>query len=105
MVQICIIPENKSQTDEIVNFLLKGKYLLNTVIVDNCILAKIDSKNRTARLNKTVISGIIRSLQFSNLNNRLREMYRYNMPVLYAVPIVHMDPDQSEAIADYVTTF
>ncbi len=105
MVKICIIPKSKSQTDEIIEFLLRGKYLLTVMVVENCVLAKINVKNQTNRLNKTVISGIIRSLQFNNLNNRLREMYPSNMPVFYSIPIIQMDQQQSEAIADYITVF
>ncbi|TSE04103.1 MULTISPECIES: hypothetical protein [Aquimarina] len=105
MVKIWIIPKSKSQADEIVEFLLRGKYLLTVMILENCVLAKIDRKNQTHRLNKTLISGIIRSLQFNNLNDRLRKMYPSNMPILYSVPIIQMDPQQSEAIADYITVF
>ncbi|WP_299215052.1 hypothetical protein [uncultured Aquimarina sp.] len=105
MVKIFIIPKSKSQTDEIIEFLLRGKYLLTVIITEHCVQAKIDAKSRTNRLNRTLISGIIKSLQFNNLNNRLREMFGSNMPVLYSIPIVHMDPQQSEAIADYITVF
>ncbi|GAA3597419.1 hypothetical protein Q4Q39_20195 [Flavivirga amylovorans] len=105
MVKICIIPKNKSQKDEIIEFLLRGKYLLTVLSMENCVLTKIGTKNRTVRLKKIVISGIIRHLQFNNLNDRLREMYRSNMPILYSIPIIQMDPQQSDAIANYITVF
>ncbi|WP_299431413.1 hypothetical protein [uncultured Aquimarina sp.] len=105
MVKIFIIPKSKSQTDEIIEFLLRGKYLLTVTIIENCVQARIDAKSKTSKLNRTLISGIVKSLQFNNLNDRLRKMFGSNMPVLYSIPIVHMDPQQSETIADYITVF
>ena len=105
MVKVFIIPEGKSQADEIIEFLLRGKYLITAMIIENYIEAKIDAKNQTSRSKKTVVSGIIRSLQFNNLNDRLREIYHSNMPILYSIPIIQMDPIQSDAIADYITVF
>lgn len=105
MVKIFIVPNSKSQTDEIIEFLLRGKYLLTAMLIENCVLKQIETNSKTKKLNRTLISGVIRSLQFTNLNDRFREMFGANMPVLYSIPIVHMDPQQSEAIADYVTIF
>ncbi|WP_025740624.1 hypothetical protein [Aquimarina pacifica] len=105
MVKIYIIPKSKSQAAEITEFLLRGKYLLTVMMLENCVLAKIGTKKQTNRLNSTLISGIIRSLQFNNLNERLRKMYPSNMPILYSIPIIHMDSQQSEAISDYITVF
>ena len=103
MVTIILIPNSKSQTDEIVEFLLREKYLLTVLIKEDQVEASINAKNQTVRTKKTIISGIIRTVQFADLNNRLREMYPSDMPTFYSTPIVHMDPKQSEAIADYIT--
>ncbi|GAA3521862.1 hypothetical protein GCM10022393_40390 [Aquimarina addita] len=68
-------------------------------------MGKIDRKKHYSRLKKIIITGIIRSTQFNNLNDRLREMYSKSMPVLYSIPIIHMDPQQAESITEYITAF
>ena len=103
MVKVYIIPESKSQTDEIVEFLLHSKFLLSAIIIENQEIANVDNNNQTQRFKKNVVTGIIRSLQFSSLNDRLREKYKDRMPVLYSIPITHMDPEQADTIIKYAS--
>lgn len=101
MVKVYIIPKSKSQTDEIVAFLLQSKYLLTTMLIENVELANLDDNNQTQRRKRNIVTGIIRSLQFNALNEGLRKKYKDHMPLLYSVPITHMDPEQADMIIQY----
>ena len=37
-----------------------------------------------------------RAVLYDRVNQRIRELYPYDMPILYAVPIVSMDWEQNE---------
>mgnify|MGYP000273770750 CR=1 FL=1 len=105
MVKVCIIPKSNKQSDEIVEFLLRGKHILTALVKENMMVTKLNEKDQTVKSKKTAITGIIRSLHFNNLNEKLKEIYKEEMPVLYSVPIIHMDPDQADAIMEYTTAF
>ncbi len=105
MIKIYIIPKNKKQSEEIIEFLLHGKHILTAMVIENMLLSKINEKKQTITSKKNAITGIIRSLHFNSLNEKLKEMYQEHMPILYSIPIVHMDPDQADAIIEYTTSF
>lgn len=53
-------------------------------------------KKETVEETRVKVQGMTRTALYDRINQRIRELYPYDMPILYAVPIVSMDWEQSE---------
>lgn len=100
MILVHIITQKRVQALEIVETLLGRKLLYNAMISRKKVY-QIDSK--TGVLNGTVHSLIIgktKSLLFNSINKLLLSTYGHSgqMPSIYSLPIVYMDPDEAEEL-------
>ena len=67
------------------------------------ILVREKSPNGSFRsIKKFMIIGKTKSLLFNYIDERLREKYPNNMPVLYSLAIVNMDWEQSDQLISNV---
>lgn len=92
--------KNKKQAKENTKLLLEQ----NLLFTANISITKVFRKSRATGLiekhKQTVIKGKTKSLLFVTINTLLRKNYSKNMPMLYAVPIVYMDEEQSKLLRD-----
>ena len=95
MVLIHIICNTDQQATEIVDLLVEEKLILNAVILERVVVRKKGGNGQLQSEKQTLIMGKTKSLLFNNIDERLREKYKDEMPDLYSVPIVNMDWEQT----------
>lgn len=102
MILVHIITEEREQALEIIDILLEKKLLFNAMLSRKKVFEK---DPRTGELNvevQTFVIGKTKSLLFNGINRLLVSLYGNTdkMPRIYSLPIVYMDPEQSEAILE-----
>lgn len=100
MTRLTIITDTLGQAKEIVQILLKEKFALEVNIVDNCMDYKMDKKGNIIEKSIVTLICTTKSLLFPTIDNLLKEKYPDNMPVLYSLPIIHMDWEQSKILVN-----
>ncbi|NNC84655.1 MAG: hypothetical protein HKN75_01155 [Bacteroidia bacterium] len=103
MILIHILTKDHAQALEISDFLVSKKLTVNAVILQNALVRKRDSSNQLISENQTFVMGKTKALLFNEIDRELRDKYPSNMPVLYSVPIVNMDWDQTEKLVEQTT--
>ena len=98
MILIHIVPKNNEEADEIVDLLVEKKLLLNAMIHENIRVRQKGTNGKIENFTRTLILGKTKALLFNTIDEVLRESYKENMPVLYSLPIVHMDWLQAEEL-------
>ncbi len=102
MILVHIIIDKREQAMEIIDTLLDKKLLFNAMLSEKKVFEK---DSRTCKLKGTIqvlIIGKTKSLLFNSINKLLISMYgsTNKMPRIYCLPIVYMDPEQSEALLE-----
>lgn len=98
MILIHIVPENNSQSDEIVDLLVEKKLILNAMIHENIRVRQKNKNGVIESITRNLVVGKTKALLFNTIDEVLREKYGDQMPVLYSIPIVHMDWEQAEEL-------
>ncbi len=98
MILIHIVPQNNSDSDEIVDFLVKKKLILNAMIHEKIRVRQKNEMGIIESVTRNLIVGKTKALLFNTIDELLRETYGKQMPVLYSIPIVHMDWEQAEVL-------
>jgi uncharacterized protein involved in tolerance to divalent cations len=98
MVLLHIIVEEMDQALEIADFLVKEKLILNAVILEKVIARQAGEDGSFQSQNQILIMGKTKALLFNSVDEQLRAKYPQNMPVLYSLPIVNMDWEQSNEL-------
>ena len=89
---------SKNQATEIADYLIEEKLILEAVIFNAVIVREKSDDGRFNSVEKTMIIGKTKSLLFNYIDQKLRALYKDNMPVLYSVAIVNMDWEQSDLL-------
>lgn len=100
MILIHIVPENNAQSDEIVDILVEKKLILNAMIHENIRVRQKSKAGAIESITRNLIVGKTKALLFNIIDELLREKYGNHMPVLYSIPIVHMDWEQAEELIE-----
>lgn len=100
MILLHIISPDHQQIKDISDYLSQKKLILNPIIIENAQSRKLDEAD-----GKTVTStshylliGKTKGLLFNEIDLKLREKYPSNMPILYSLPITHMDWEQADEL-------
>lgn len=98
MVLIHIITKDRERALEIGDYLMNEKLLLDAVIDDNVLVREMEESGKINNQTGTRLMGRTKALLFNYIDSKLRELYPKDMPILYSVPIVHMDWEQSHQL-------
>jgi hypothetical protein len=98
MILLHVVTESKLQAIEIAEYLIENKLILDAVISDKIVVSKHPITGNFNTVNQTLVMGRTKSLLFNFIDQKLRERYPQNMPVLYSVAIVNMDWEQSDQL-------
>lgn len=97
MILIHIVTESKQQADEITEFLINEKLILNAFITEDLFHRK-KTGEEISNVKSVLIMGKTKALLFNTIDELLREKYPNNMPTLFSIPIVHMDWEQADEL-------
>lgn len=94
MILIHVLTDSMDKAIEISDFLTMERLILNAVIAKDVIIRK-NEKGKMVSKDRVLIMGKTKALLFNKIDKELRKRYE-KMPVLYSVPIAHMDWEQAE---------
>jgi hypothetical protein len=98
MILLHVITSDENQALQIVDFLIEEKLMLDAVILDKVLVRKKSDDGVFTTTNQTMIIGRTKALLFNYIDQKIRERYPDNMPVLYSLAIVNMDWEQSNLL-------
>ena len=90
MIQLVIASKSKEQLEEIAGYLLKSRLIISIDFHQD--IRRMELENSTLKnCNFHFITGKTKPLLFSEIDFRLRNKYKDNIPEIYAHPIINMD--------------
>jgi uncharacterized protein involved in tolerance to divalent cations len=101
MILLHIISDDEEQAIEIANFLIEKDLILDATLLEKVSIRK-KINNQIESMNKTLIMGKTKAILFDVINELLKEKYKENMLVIYSLPIVFMDWEESKELANEV---
>jgi hypothetical protein len=78
----------------IANAMISGAIQLKSKLLDGSIISSKQYR----------LQGISKWLLFSEINNKLKDKYGDEMPLLYSEPIILIDPTHQDTIIESLTT-
>ena len=100
MILIHILSNEEKQAIEIADYLIERKLILNAMIMEKVSLRSQDENGEINATRQVLLMGKTKALLFTTIDEELRKKYSHKMPVLYSVPIVHMDWEQVDELMD-----
>lgn len=94
MVLIHIICSSPTQANDMVDFLIDEKLMLNA-LVSNKMLYKRFKNNQRENFEQILVMGTTKALLFNKINKRIKKKFAENLPLIYAMPIIYMDEHQN----------
>lgn len=98
MVLVHIICKHQKQSDEIVEFLFNQNLVLDAWVSEKTVFLNREAQDTSRRKRQIMIMCKTKALLFNNINEALAKKYPRNMPELYCVPIIYMDPRQADRL-------
>lgn len=98
MILLHIITNSRDQAIEIIDFLTEDKLMLHAVIIENLTGRKRAKDGTYQDHEQILVIGQTKALLFNTIDELLREKYKQHMPVLYSLPIINMDWEQSREL-------
>lgn len=95
-----ITVKNKKQAKKIAKLLLAQDLIYSASISTKKVFRKNLNTGEIGYEKQTIIEGKTKALLFNTINQILRVNYPENMPMLYAVPIIYMDAEQTQTLRD-----
>jgi hypothetical protein len=103
MILLHIISEEEQQAIAIVDFLMEENLLLEAVCLEKVLVRRKNKEGRPESVTQTLIMGKTKALLFNTIAQMLRDKYQTNCPVIYSIPIVQMDWEQSKQLVNEVS--
>ncbi len=98
MVLLHIICNDRQQSDDIADLLVKENLVLSAVTFQGVSVKEREESGTIGQSEQTMLIGRTRGLLFNTVQERLRELYPTNMPVIYSMPIVNMNWQDADAL-------
>lgn len=98
MILLHVITSDEEQAIEIADFLIEEKLILDAVIIKKVLVRQKSEDGVFSTITQTMIIGRTKSLLFSYIDQKIRERYPDNMPLLYSLAIVNMDWEQADVL-------
>lgn len=102
MILLHVISDYEKQAIEIVDFLMEENLLLDAVILEKVLVRKKKDSGVPESVIRHMVMGKTKSLLFNTIDKMLRDKYNESSPVIYSIPIVQMDWEQSKQLANEV---
>jgi hypothetical protein len=102
MILLHVISDDEQQAIEIVDFLMEENLLLEAVCLEKVLVRKKKDSGKPESVNRTLIMGKTKSLLFNRIDEMLKDKYQDKRPVIYSIPIVQMDWEESKKLVDEV---
>ncbi len=99
MVLLHIVCENRKQAHSIVDELISEKLVLDAMISDKLLFKRLESGERKSE-ERTLVMGSTKALLFKKINDTIRTKHGSKMPLIYAMPIVYMDEQQTKELLE-----
>lgn len=97
MILIHISCNTLTQALEIGDFLLNEKLLYNAMISEK-LLNKHLQHGQKKGVEQTLVIGTTKALLFNEIKDAVRVHFSDDVPLIYAMPIIYMDEDQTEKL-------
>lgn len=94
MVLIHILCSSPAQANNIVDFLIDEKLMLNA-LVSSKMLHKRLKNGQNESFEQTLIIGTTKALLFNKIKKSIKKKFLENLPLIYAMPIIYMDEHQN----------
>jgi uncharacterized protein involved in tolerance to divalent cations len=104
MMSLTLISNNAEQAEEIARYLLIEQLVIEANLIENTTCFRLDKDKQVVRKKSVALICTTKSLLFNKIDECLKEMYGKDMPVLYSVPIINMDWEQSQLIIEGTET-
>jgi len=98
MILVHIITQKRAQAIEIIDALLEEKLLFNAMLSRKKVYEKNKETGQLVGNVQTLIIGKTKSLLFSKINEFIVSKYAQEVPSLYCLPIVYIDPGKAEEL-------
>ena len=97
MVLMHICCNSETQAEEVVDFLLEERLVLDALVSDKLLYKRLQNDEKKS-FGQTLVMGTTKALLFTKINQKIKEKYPFNTPLVYAMPIIYMDPNQAEKL-------
>lgn len=94
MILLHVVCENREQAQSIVDELVEKKLVLDAMISDKLLFKRLKSGQKQSH-QRTLVMGSTKAHLFKAINDDIRAKYHTNMPLIYAMPIIYMDEQQT----------
>ncbi|MFC2123359.1 hypothetical protein ACFLU5_01000 [Bacteroidota bacterium] len=101
MIQLVIASQSEKQIEEISKFLLES-HLVISIDYHKDIRREEFENGEIIRYNIHFITGKTKSLLFKEIDLRLRNMYKDNIPEIFSHPIINMDWELADKLKSQV---
>lgn len=98
MILAHIIVRDIEQTMDIIKVLIAHDLIFNACISTKNVYEKNKDNGSLEHYEQTLIIGKTKAMLFSKINDLLKIKYPNTMPLLYAIPIVYMDEEQTDLL-------
>ena len=78
--------------------MLENKLVLDAWVSEKALFMNRDDQYKGRKKRQILIMCKTKALLFNTINEVLSEKYPKNMPTLYCVPIIYMNPEQAERL-------
>ena len=100
MISLTIISSTSTQSNEIIQLLLKKRLVIEGTIQKNIKCFRLGIGTAVKESDATMLICTTKALLFTSIDKLLREKYKNGFPLLYSVPIIHMDWEQSRTLIE-----
>ncbi|WP_343488107.1 hypothetical protein [Allomuricauda sp. d1] len=97
MILVHIICKTKTQALDIVDVLINEKLVLDAMISDKLLFKQLKSGEMKSH-ERVLVMGTTKALLFNTINKIISGKYTDSPPLIYAMPIVYMDAEQTEEL-------
>ena len=94
MILLHIRTTDKALATEISNFLLNEKLIIDTFLTQG-IASRRNKEGKVIAKTEYLVFGKTKALLFDNIDQLIRSKYEDRMPILYSLPIINMDWEQT----------
>lgn len=98
MIAIQIVCTDQNEAKKIIQQLLGERLIWNALVTESTDYTRKRGPGKMHETHQVLITAKTKSLLFQPINLLLRKTYGSSMPVLYALPIVYMDPEQADQL-------